>query len=521
MAGWRDERHRTDEQQGRSALRADAAERALVGACLLRGSVAEIAELDDHDLWLPDAAAAVRAMRMVVQRGEAIDYVSVDDQLRRTGEAELVGGLAGLAKFDRYAHAGSTAHWVAIVREAAARRRLVEVGRAAIEAAAAPEGDFVAACESAIAALRSASLQASPTGLVSMRDACVRAFRRLEEFADPNASPLVRTGWATVDAAIGGIRPAEFVLLGAASGHGKTAAGVAIALSQVFDHGQPRGTFVPASTPKWTLFASNEVSDRDLAMRCVSAIARVNGALFRAPTPAAWGRARPLVIEGFAQLAEVPITWAHRPHYHLEDFLADARRWHRTALESAQRAHPHDDPRAHIGPIIADYLQLWQLRGDAARQPREQQVAAIAKAHVDLAVELDVPVIALAQVSEEWRVRDDERARPRMHHIRESRAAVFHAHAVLMLWRPERLHPQHDARRLRLKELLALQAAHARGGPALTGDERAELQSLYRATLVARLAVDKFRDGPADDVFELEFTGEFARFLDAATKENA
>lgn len=505
------------------------AESAVLGGIMLRGRDAldEVQLLiSELDFYVPANQVTFAAMVMLASRRQPIDAITLEVELRKTGALELVGGIEGLARLDRYATSHNIKAHAELVRDAAIRRKGILLYREAAETLyddLDEEGLAAAISHTQHELARLASSSVGGTALVSMREACIAGWKALLARASPDTSPIVRYGFPKLDERIGGALPGELVVIAALTGDGKTALAGQIALFQCFGLGARRGELVSLGREaRPTLFATNEQQTHELALRMVSQDASVDGRHFRAPKPDWIESHSQKLIQSFGRLEGAPITLAYRPRYTLSQFTADCRLWHRRETEKIGREHdaackaaradgqPDPAPRK-LGPILADYLQRWVPDGLLARESsRERVVNEIASEHKSLATELAVPVIAFAQLNDESRQKD---RRPRMSDIRESRAVGFHADTIGLFWRPERARPEAD-RDNRRKEYTALMRVLAREGK-LNDEQTKRAEVLYKASLHARLAIDKMRGGPADDIFDLEFTPQFTRVLDA------
>jgi replicative DNA helicase len=479
------------------------AEQAVLGGILLRGTEA-LTEASDivtiDDFYLPTSQAVFRAMQIVEQRGEPIDVQTLLAQLGRSQQVELVGGIEGVARLDRYAAAHNIATHAKLVREAAVARDLVVYHREQANTLMDPDiedlGEFVAASQAQHAEI---AVRAHGTdGLVSIREAIADGMREVFE-RSKGVGACTPFGFRRIDREYGGMLPGEFWILAARTGHGKSAAAWAIARNQVLMQGDRRGRWVRRSSAKPVLYSSNEMSPASLAMRGLSEAIMVDGAAFRRPTQPWIEANRDVLKHGLGLVGLTPITFGYRPRYGIDQACADARLWARRERKAGRE------------PAIAifDYLQNYEPPRWLRREPRTEQIGYMSGCLKALAGELKIPILALMQLNRDTEGRPE--GRPEIRDLRESGKPELDADGIGMLWRPERNHPEYAARKARL---LALDARMSQPGNRLTDAEREEYSALYKAKLLAKIKFPKVRGAEADWTFDLEFLPEFTRFLD-------
>lgn len=483
------------------------AEAAVIGGILLRGveALAEALEvLGPEDLYLPRSSATFRAMRICAGRGEPLDVVTLEAQLRRTGELELVGGIEGIARFDRFATAHNIRAHAELVRGAAIARRLVVFHREQAERLLEGDpGDLTATVAHAQREHAELASQAhrGDRRLSTMADALLAGIGDVVERANAEPRQGVRFGFRGPDNAIGALLPTEQWLLGARTGHGKSAMAWAIARAQVLDP-------IPGERGKWVrrwdagsvFFCSNEMNPASLALRALSEQALINGVAFRSPSAKWLDAYRPQMDAGARMLATAPITFAHTPKYLIDDAIADFRLWHRREVSEGRR------------PVLGifDYLQNFKVTGALARCPRLEQIAYISSELLAIALELKIPILSLLQLNRGPETRPG--GEPDISDLRESGAPEMDASGIGLMWRPERYHPDRAARKLKLAAYDKRIATPGSGR--MTDAEHDEYNEIYRASLLARIKFPKIRGAEPDWAYDLEFMGEYTRVLD-------
>lgn len=227
------------------------------------------------------------------------------------------------------------------------------------------------------------------------------ATRALTRYAQPEL-PGLPTGWPDVDRILsGGLKPGQFMVIGARTGVGKSVVGINLAVQT-------------ALAGKGVVFASLEMDRDEITDRVIAQVASVElGSLTRhALSPDEWAR-----VEVAAQkLQGVPLRVEDASSLSLARLRSLAR---------DQKRHP-----AGLGLIVADYLQL--LNGADPRVPREQQVAQFSRELKLLAKEMHVPVVALSQLNRQSEARTDKR--PTKADLRESGSIEQDADVIVLLW---------------------------------------------------------------------------------------
>ena len=491
------------------------AEDAVLGAIMLRGrealdiAVAAIGDNPVEAFYQPRAQAVLRGQLILREQGLPIDVITLERQLRHTGELELVGGIEGLAKLDRFATAHNIKAHCALIREAAVHRDLVVYHRESAEQLMQGIDESAFASWASSSQTRHAMIHArafGESGLVSIKDAALEGWRQICTRALTANGNATRFGFRRLDAAFGGMLPGELWILGARTGNGKSAFAAAVARNQVLTPAASRGRWTVSAIERPVLFSTCEQEVHELAMRWLSELAMIDSSAFRAPTKQWLEANREVLIGALKMLGKVPITLGYRPRYTLDAACADARVWVRRERDRGR------SPRL----TIFDYLQRFRVTGALAREPRERQVAEIADVLKDLAQELKIPVVALVQLNRGPEGR--EGGRPRESDLRESGNIENTADGIGLLWRPERYHPE---RRQRKAQLDALDELVNTPGHRLTDSERENYKELYRARLEAWIDFPKVRGGAADWCFRLEFLPEFTRFLDLIGTEES
>jgi replicative DNA helicase len=428
------------------------AEISVLGGMLIDAdAVAKAVELVDDSMFYREANRRLyRAMRRLFERGEAIDPVTLTEELRGSGELDSVGGPAYLAELmEAVPTAANIEYHGRIIRDRAQLRRLIEASTDTIRDAYATGSDPV---EETIDRAEQRVFQVSQSGqrkgFVWIKEILWPAFEHIEKLQQAGGGITgVPSGFPDLDQLTAGFQPADLVIVAGRPSMGKTS----IVLNFI------QHVAIEGGTP--VAFFSLEMSKEAIVQRLLCAEGQVNSSHLR------HGK---LTEQEYMQLATAAGHLNTAPVW-IDDTPAI------TALEvraKARRLRAEVD----LGLIVVDYLQL--MRGPRA-ESRVQEISAISGALKAVAKELSVPVIALSQLSRAPEQRTEHR--PQLSDLRESGAIEQDADLVLFLFRPE---------------------AYARDD-AVAGDESLEGK--------AELIVGKQRNGPTGTV-NLFFRKEYTRF---------
>lgn len=385
--------------------------------------------------------------------GRKIDLTLLRERLVSSGDFDLVGGAAGLAHiFTSVPTAAHAAYYAEIVREKATVRNLISTCTEILTEAYEPgskSGDMLNDAEQKVFNIRESRQKSN---LAAIDEVLQVAMDRLESRVRGEIQEgTVETGFTDLDRLTGGLHASELVILAARPSMGKTAFAMNIAENIVIKAQKP------------VLFVSLEMAAIELIERMLCSVARVNGHRLRNGTLSADDRKR--LIEVTGELSKVPLFIDDSPTRNVSEIAGAARRIMRR--------------EKGLGAIVIDYLQL--IQPDDQRDPRQEQVAKMARRLKGLSRELKVPVLCLAQLNRQ--AEDTRDHRPRLSHLRESGAIEQDADVVMFVHRKD----------------------YYRSGDDDGDDNRGE----------ALIIVAKQRNGPTDDV-ELTWLREFTRFEDRA-----
>jgi replicative DNA helicase len=368
------------------------AEQSLLGAMLLaRDAIAAAVETcTADDLYKPAHGHIFDAITTLYSRGEPADPVTVADELSRAGLLEAVGGLAALVSLQADTPATTNAaRYARIVEEHALLRRLIAVAGEIAEMGYSVPEDVTAVVDRAETMVFDVAERRVTDSLKPLQGLLVETLDRLERLFDRGeAITGVPTGYVDLDERLYGLQPSSLVIVGARPAMGKTSFALGIAAHAA----------VEARVP--TLVFSLEMSHDELTQRLLVAEARVDASRIRNGRLADsdW----PKISQAIARLGDAPLFIDDNPNLTVMEMRAKARR-----LKAREGG---------LGLILVDYLQL--MSGRATAENRQIEVSTISRGLKILARELEVPVVALSQLSRNLEMRADKR--PQLADLRES-----------------------------------------------------------------------------------------------------
>jgi replicative DNA helicase len=337
---------------------------------------------------------------------EPVDALTVCENLKRNGELDDAGGTAYVHSLPSMVPAaGNVRHYAKIVKQNAKRRRLLSTARDIQEKVHSDTGDAQELVESAEAALFKVGHEDSIGELRSIESVLHDELDKLELISRQEMSLTgTPSGFTDLDDLTGGFQPGNLIVLAARPSMGKSALVTNIAEGAALDHGKSVALF------------SLEMSETELAQRFIASQAKLNGDDLRK------GRVKadrwPKVVQATQKLAGSTLYVDDSSDTSILELRAKARRLH---------------SRNPIGLVIVDYLQL--MRPEDLSDNRVEQIGQLSRGLKILARELDVPVIAVSQLSRAVEARPDKR--PVLSDLRESGQIEQDADLVLFLYRDE------------------------------------------------------------------------------------
>lgn len=422
------------------------AEQAIIGRVLLHGRQAFVdTELRADDFYMPQHQSIWNAMGALVDAQREIDTVTVEEQLRTTNELKIAGGVLYLNKLTDAGMSRAKSQHVKIIRDFAVLRSIVlttqEIAEEGLGGKVADVGEYRDRAEQRLLDLRFVN---QSNTLYTSRQLATDAFRELTERLQRGSVVTgIPTGYADLDSKLAGLQLSDLIIVAARPSMGKTAFVLSLTQNVAVISDRTRNLFNREEVkPCPVLFFSLEMSAKQLMTRLLCAQAAVAGDRVRTGM---------VIADDFARLTQATEQIAKAPIY-IDDQAAP------TVLEMRARARrfrankqifpePVDKKKPQHGLIVVDYLQL--ARGGARRyQSREQEVSDISRGLKAMAKELNLPVLALSQLSRAPDLRADHR--PQLSDLRESGSIEQDADVVLFIYRAER-YEQDEAKRRELE----------------------------------------------------------------------
>jgi replicative DNA helicase len=355
-----------------------------------------------------------RAMIRLWEQGEGIDAVTLSEQLKNAGDYETVGGAAYLAQLlDAVPTAANIEYHARIVREKALLRRLIEAATAIIQATYDAGGEVEELLDEAEQRIFQIAQTHDRKGFVWIKELLWPAMEQIELLSQNSSAVTgVPTGFPDLDEKTAGFQKGDLIIVAGRPSMGKTAFTLNVAQHAAI------------GAHKAVAFFSLEMSKESLVQRMLTSEARVDASRVRT------GRLRdddyPRLAQAAGLLNTAPIYVDDTPAISILEMRAKARR-----LKS---------DRPDLALVIVDYLQLMQSNG--RNENRQQEVSEISRGLKSLAKELELPVVALSQLSRAVEARPEKR--PLMSDLRESGALEQDADVIMFLYRPEYYHGPTD-----------------------------------------------------------------------------
>ncbi|HYX81199.1 MAG TPA: replicative DNA helicase [Gemmatimonadales bacterium] len=401
---------KSTEYTGRQAPWSNEAEQAVIGAMMLDQDAAlKAAEiLDDTMFYKESHRLLFRSMLALTERGDVIDPVTLRDELSRRGDLDRAGGMEYIAALiDVVPTAANVDYHARIVRDRAVLRRLVEAATGIIQDIYDGHGTAGEVLDNAEHRVFQVAQFRRAEEFIRIKELIWPTMERIEQLqSGAGALTGVPSGFVDLDRYTAGFQRSDLVILAARPSMGKTALALNIVQHAAIEHNTPIALF------------SLEMSKDQLVQRLLCSEGLVDAQRLRR------GQLRdddyPKLARAAGLLGTAPI------------WIDDSAALTPLAMRSkARRLKAEHD----IALVIVDYLQLMQGPGDV--ENRQQEISYISRSLKALAKELDVPVIALSQLSRAPEQRGGEHRRPQLSDLRESGAIEQDADVVCFIYRQE------------------------------------------------------------------------------------
>ncbi len=382
------------------------AEQSLLGGILVdsSGLPSALEILKGDEFYKESHRLIFRAIQDLFEANEPVDLLTVTDLLAERNEIESAGGAAYVASLTEIMGSSSNVHaYARIVSEKAVLRRLIQSANEIISfsyGGGLAAEDVLDRAEEAIFKIAERKIRNSYFPLKEVIKKNIETIERLQEYRDSITG--VPSGFKDLDKLTAGFQKSDLIILAARPSMGKTALALNVARNAAQKAGVPVGFF------------SLEMSKEQLAMRLLCMEAMVDSHKIRTGFLSQHEGAK---LISAANSLDVPIYIDDTPAITPLELRAKARRMMTEGL----------------GMVVVDYLQLMKGRETADR--REQEISEISRSLKGLAKELDIPVIALAQLNRKVEERADKK--PMLSDLRESGAIEQDADVIMFIYRDE------------------------------------------------------------------------------------
>lgn len=426
----------------------DDSERAILGAILLDNSLISqaVEQLKSEDFYSALHRRVFSAMISLFEASKAIDPILIGEELKKEGSIESIGGISTITNLTYgLPHFSNLTGYIEVVKDKSVMRSLIRTCNQITSEALEEEDEAKVVLDRAEQMIFALAERRTAEGFSHIQPVAERVLAKVEEYSKRESHALtgLATGFRELDEMTSGLQPSDLIIIAARPSMGKTALCLTIAQNAAIDEKAVVGFF------------SLEMSKEQLVMRMMSSEAKVDAARFRRGilSREEWER----LARAIGTLSEAKMFIDDTPGISVLEMRAKARR-----LAAEQK---------RLDLIVVDYLQL--MGGSRRNENRQQEVSQISRELKGLAKEMNVPVIALSQLSRAPEARNPPR--PMMSDLRESGSIEQDADVVGFIYREDYYKPT---------------------------DENAGM---------AELLISKQRNGPTGTV-KLAFLKEFTRF---------
>lgn len=393
------------------------AERALLGAIMLRPDVMHDVSVTVYpESFFADKHRDIyRAILDVFSKGNPIDLLTVTEKLRDKGVLERVGGASYITELiESVPAAGNASYYAQAVQSKSMLRGLIHAADDIAEIGFSNPEDVDEALDKAEKKIFQVTQSPTAQKFIPIKDTLGEAWERLEHLHNTKDEIRgVRTGYPGLDNLLAGFQKSDLIILAARPSMGKTSLALDLARNAATKYNTPVGIF------------SLEMSSQQLVDRMVAAESKVDAWKLRTGRLSS-DEEFSLVQDALGRLGEAPIYIDDQPGNNILKMRSSARR-----LKNEYG----------LGLLVVDYLQLMIPTNSRASDSMVQQVTEISRSLKILARELDIPVIALSQLS---RAVEQRGGRPRLSDLRDSGSIEQDADVVMFIHREDKINKDSD-----------------------------------------------------------------------------
>ncbi len=392
-------------------------ERVILGAILLDNELITqaIEQISPDDFYSPNNRRIFKAMIALFEKGDRIDPILIGEELKKEGSIDSIGGVATITNLTfGLPHFSDIFDYTKVVKSKAMSRNLIKVCNQITSEALAEEEDADIILDNAERMIFALADEKTRQGFSHIQPIAETVLAKVQEFAKRESHALtgLSTGFRDLDEKTSGLQPTDLIIVAARPSMGKTALCLTLA--------QNAAILEKAVVAVFSL----EMSKEQLVMRMLSSEARVDAHRFRTGylTRDEWGR----LAEAIGTLSNAKIFIDDTAGISVLEMRAKTRR-----LFAEQKK---------LDLIVVDYLQL--MSGGKRSESRQQEVSLISRELKGLAKEMNVPIVALSQLSRAPEARNPPR--PMMSDLRESGSIEQDADVVAFIYREDYYKPSEE-----------------------------------------------------------------------------
>ncbi len=392
-------------------------ERVILGAILLDNALISqaVEQLKADDFYSPNHRRIFNAMLSLFERGERIDPILIGEELKKDGSIDSIGGVATITNLTYgLPHFSDIFDYAKVVKDKSLTRSLIKVCNQVTSEALAEEDDAAVILDHAEQMIFALADERTREGFAHVQPIAETVLAKIQDYAKRETHALtgLATGFREIDQMTSGLQRTDLIIIAARPSMGKTALCLTLAQNAAIQEKAVVAVF------------SLEMSKEQLVMRMLSSEARVDAHRFRTGylTREEWQR----LAESIGTLSEAKIFIDDTPGISVMEMRAKTRR---LAAEQKQ-----------LDLVVVDYLQL--MSGSRRSESRQQEVSQISRELKGLAKELNVPVVALSQLSRAPEARNPPR--PMMSDLRESGSIEQDADVVAFIYRDDYYKPTEE-----------------------------------------------------------------------------
>jgi replicative DNA helicase len=398
----------------KSLPHSDEAERAVLGAILIDNGLFDQASeiLVTEDFYLEGHRKIFSTMLGLSSDSRAIDSLTLREELQKRSQLEAAGGVAYIASLlDGVPRVSNVEHYARIVKEKSILRRLIHSSNEILIRSFSDEEDPLSLLEQAEKAIFQISQEKIDGGFANLQNLLTKTYQNIESlYQRKELITGLETGFVDLDRLTSGLQPADLIIVAARPGLGKTSFAINVAQHAAIRKGRVVGIF------------SLEMAAQQLVTRMLCAEARVDGHKVRTGylNKEDWNR----LAKAVSKLAQARVFIDDSPGISIIEMRSKARR--------LKAEHGLD-------LLIVDYLQLMSGTAAGSRsrfENRQQEISTISRSLKGLSKELNIPVIAISQLSRAPEQRRGDH-RPQLSDLRESGSIEQDADVVLFIYRED------------------------------------------------------------------------------------